>query len=140
MSDLNVVDLFAAFNTDTKAEQEGMLTVLPNCGDTKFRVARAGNKSYNKLLSSLYKRNRVILDSKGDDAENKSNEIMTEVFAKTILLGWEGTITYQGKKEPYSYEMAKKLLAHKDFRQVVAQVSEDFANFKTEKDEEDLGN
>lgn len=137
---MEALDLFNVFKTDTTAEQEGTLTQIPECGDTMFRVARSGNKSYNRLLSSLYKRNRAVLDSKGDEAQNKSDEILAEVFAKTILLGWEGEILFKGKKQPYSYDLAKQLLMYKDFRTKVASVAEDFSNFKEVKDEIDIPN
>lgn len=137
----NVINLFKTFATDTSAEQVGTLTTLPDCGDTKWRIARSGNKAYNRLLSSLYKRNRATLDSKGDEAEAKSEEILVEVFAKTILLGFEGEIPGpDGKMQAYSYELAKQLLAMKDFRAKVAAVSEDFNTFKVEKDNDDLKN
>lgn len=134
------IDLFDSFSTDQKTEEEGKLTQLPDCGDTLWLVARSGNKTYNKLLSSLYKRNRAVLDSKGDEAQKKSDEILAEVFAKTILLGWQGEIMYKGKLTPYSYEAAKLLLGHKDFRAKVAAVSEDFSTFKTMSEADDLPN
>jgi len=134
------IDLFSAFSTIKENEVEGTMTQLPDCGDTLFKVARSGNKNYNRLLSQLYKRNRAVLDSKGDEAEKKSDEILTEVFAKTILLGWDGEILYKGKKYPYSYEQAKVLLSHKDFRTKVAAIAEDFSNYKEILENDDLPN
>lgn len=138
MSD--AIDLFAAFSTDTKAEVEGTPTQLPDCGDTKFLVARVPNPAYKRLLSSLYKRNRAVLDSKGDAAEAKSNEIMAEVYGKTVLLGWEGRINIAGVMTEYSAAAAKKMLSLNDFRDRVEAAASDFATFKTEKDTADLGN
>lgn len=137
---MHAVDLFSAFSTDQKTEEEGKLTQIPDCGDTLWLVARSGNKSYNRLLSTLYKRNRAVLDSKGDEAQKKSDEILAEVFAKTILLGWQGEILYKGKKYAYSYELAKQLLMHKDFRAKVAGISEDFSTFKEVDESDDLPN
>lgn len=139
-STVDAIDLFSQFSTVKANEDEGTLTQLPDCGDTLWRVARSGNKKYNRLLSQLYKRNRAVLDSKGDEAEKKSDEILAEVFAKTILLGWEGEILYRGKKYPYSYEQAKILLGHKDFRTKVASIAEDFTNFKEIQEGEDIPN
>lgn len=136
----NVIDLFAAFSTDTVKEEEGTLTTLPDCGDIKWRIARAGNKNYNRVLGTLYKRNRVTLEAKGAEAEAKSNELLAEVYAETILLGWEGTIKFKGKDESYSKPVAKQLLMLKDFRAKVEAVAGDFATFKSVQDEEDLGN
>ena len=134
------VDLFAAFATSTKAEQEGVETALPGCGDTKFTVARANNKNYGKLLSSLYKRNRAALEAKGDEAEELSNRIMAEVYSKTILLNWTGEVMFQKKPLAYSQPNAYQLLLLPEFRAVVSSVAEDMSNFKTVKDEEDAKN
>lgn len=134
------IDLFAAFATDTPKEQEGVETQLPGCGDTKFRIARENNKVYSKLLQKLVKQNRAILDSKGDAAEAKSDQIMIEVMASTILLGWEGEISYKGEKHKYSKEMAKTLLAHKEFALAVMRVAGAMETFKLVKDEDEEKN
>lgn len=140
MTDSNVIDLFAAFSTNKKAEKDGVETTLPGCGDTKFLIARAGNATYKRLLNGLYKRHRAVIDSKGEAAEAKSDEILAEVYAKAILLGWAGTLAYKGKQVPYSYEVAHELLSLNDFRAVVETVSQDFNTFKSEQDEADLKN
>lgn len=137
----NAINLFNTFATNKEAEKQGMPTTLPNCGDTVFLVARAGNAAYNRSLSTLYKRNRAVLDSKGEEAEAKSDEIMAELYAKHILLGWKGTIANkEGKQVPYSYEVALELLRLKDFRLVVEEVSKDFNTFSVELNKEDLKN
>lgn len=136
----NAIDFFTAFATDKTKEKKGVLTTIPDCGDTKFLVARAGNADYNRLLSQLFKRNRAILESKGDAANEKSDEILAEVYAKTILLGWEGTIMFQGKATAYSETAAKALLSLKDFRSKVEGVASDMNTFKAVEDEADVKN
>lgn len=137
---MSAVDLFSVFATDEKAEQVGTATQLAGCGDTQFYVARDNNKSYIKLLQQRVKQNRAVLDSKGDAAEAKSDAIICEVMAKTILVGWDGTVNYKGKALEYSVENAMTLLAHKEFRVVVNKVAADMEVFKLVKDEEDVGN
>lgn len=134
------VDLFEQFATDETKEEKGAPTPLPDCGATLFYIARAGNSEYNKLLNTLYKRNRAVLDSKGKAADAKSNEILAEVYSKTILVGWDGTIRYQKKDMSYSQAAAKTLLLHKDFRAKVEAVATDAALFKAVTDEEDTKN
>jgi hypothetical protein len=135
-----MIDLFSAFAVDAAQEQEGTLTELPGCGDTKWRIAREGNKNYSKLLQKLVKQNRAVLDSKGPAAEAKSDEILIEVMSKTILIGWEGEISYKGKMYKHSVDAAKMLLAHKDFRAAVIDMSTNMETFKVVKDEEDTKN
>ena len=133
----NVIDLFAAFATDNKLEQDGVETELPGCGDVKFIVAREGNSSYSKLLQKQVKQNRAVLDSKGTSAEAKSNEIMADVMSKTILLGWDRPLMFKGEMLSYSIPNARKLLELKEFRAVVSSVSADLEKFKVVKDEEE---
>ena len=134
------IDLFAAFATDTKAEEVGISTTVPGAGDTEFLVARAGNSEYTRKLQRLVKQNRTLLDSKGKQAEAKSDEILIDVMATTILLGWKGTINYRGEALAYSLENAKKLLALKEFRAAVSKVADDFETFRAVKEEEDSKN
>lgn len=135
-----VIDLFAAFATDSKAEKEGTYTRLPRCGDTEFLIARIPNPAYKRLLSSLYKKHRAVLESKGDEAENKSNEIMAEVLAKTVLLGWKGEMNIKGVMTPYSEKAALVMLGLSDFRDLVTEAASDFSTFLADKDAEDAGN
>ena len=130
-------DIFANFATDEKAELEGR--VVPYTADSSFVVARAGNKNYNRLLSNLWKRNKVALDAKGDAAEALSDRLLVEIIAKTILLGWTN-IKFQGADLPYSVENAQKLLSIKDFRKYIVELSNDFEAFKQEEEAEEEKN
>lgn len=137
---MSAIDLFSAFAVNAVQEQEGSDTQLPGCGDTLFKIAREGNKNYSKRLQKLVKQNRAVLDSKGDAAEAKSDEILVDVMAATILIGWQGEVLYKGTPMKYSVDAAKTLLAHKDFRAKVMEVSSNMETFKVVKDEEDSKN
>jgi hypothetical protein len=130
------MDLSKAFATNEAAERDG---VDVEFGGAKFRVARAGNAAYRKLLSKLYKQNRTMLESKGDAAEKKSDAVLSEVLSKTILLGWSG-VEADGKPLPFSQEKAYELLLGlKEFRKFITDASEDLERYKLHQDEEDLG-
>lgn len=131
------LDLFSEFATDTAAEVNGVR--VPFKGVT-FIVARAGNKKYGKLLSELVKKNQIALDLKDDAADDLSDKLMAEVLAKTILVGWEGELSYAGKPLPYSVENAKKVLAHADFRAQVSRWADDREAFRVKAQEEKVGN
>lgn len=132
-----MVDLFSSFATDTTAEVNGVR--VPFNGVT-FIVARSGNKKYGKLLSDLVKKNQIALDLKDDAADDLSDKLMAEVLAKTILLGWEGDVQYQGKPLPYSVANAQKVLAHADFRAQVSRWADDREAFRVKAIEEKVGN
>ncbi len=131
------MDLEKAFATNEVAEKEG---VIVEFGTAKFKIARKGNPGYRKLLGKLYKMNRIILESKGDAAEKKSDEILSDVISKTILVGWEG-VESKGKPLAFSQEAAyEMLLKYKEFRAFIDTSSEELERFKLHQDEEDEKN
>lgn len=140
MSTNQAIDLFAAYATDPAKEIKGVQTTLPDMGDTKWTVARVGNSAYNRLLGNLFKQHKTVLESKGEEATAMSEKVMAEVYAKTILLGFEGEILFKGKMVPYSYEVVHVLCGLKDFRAKVESLAADFNKFKLIEDAEDVKN
>jgi hypothetical protein len=132
-----MLDLFSQFATDTSAENNGV--EIPYQGIT-FTIARAGNRKYGKLLSELVKKNQVKLDMKDDAADELSDKLMAEVYAKTVLLGWSGDVMYQGEPLPYSFENAKKVLMHADFRALIAKLADDREAYRVKEIEDKVGN
>lgn len=120
---MTAVNLFAAYATNEKLEIDG--TIMPLRG-VNFTIARSGNRAYGKLLSKLYNQFQTVLDGKDEAADKKSDEIMIEVIATTILRGWEGKVIVEegGKPVEYSIDNAKKLLKLKDFRADVMRMAE----------------
>ena len=125
------LDLFSQFATDENLENNGAWQDIG--GDSKLLVARAGNRKYAKLLTKLVEKNKRVLDGNDDAADAKSDEIMVQVIAETLLLGWEG-ITYKGKELPYSIANAKLVLGMKEFRKVVAKLAEDQDAYKVQEE------
>lgn len=129
-------DLFAAFAVDEKAEEGGTETLLPNAGDTLFRIARTGNTAYGKLFRKLYKRNERALKSGGPEAEKLAIQMDIDLIATTILLSWKGTINFQGEQLAYSEANARRLLELKSFRKAIKDVADSEEAFKLIKDED----
>jgi hypothetical protein len=121
------MDIFKQFATDSNLEQDG--TWINLGGGAKILVARAGNKKYGRLLGSAVDKNRTVLDSKTDEADDVSDQILIDVLAESILLGWEG-ITYKNKPMAYSLDNAKILLAIPDFRATVTAHSKNVDHFR----------
>lgn len=121
-------DIFDAFATDENLENDG--TVFPVGKDATLLVARGGNRRYARAVTKAVESRRAELDGDDDAAAGVSDEIMIDVMANTILLGWTN-LTFKG--EPvgdYSVEKAKKLLSIKDFRKHVAGLSDTMAAYK----------
>ena len=127
------LDIFAQFATDETLEENG--TWFPVGGGARVLVARSGNRKYAKMLTKLVEQNKKALDLNDDAADKLSEEIMVGVLAETILLGWED-LSFKGKALEYNAENAKKVLAIKDFRKLVAQFADDVSAFKFKETEE----
>jgi len=115
------LDIFTNFATDEEAENGGAWRSIGS--GASLLIARSGNKRYSRLLTEQVAQHRETLDLKNEVADAKSDEILIDVIAKTILLDWKG-VSYKGKDMPYSLDAAKTLLKHGDFRALVIRLSE----------------
>ena len=136
---MSVLDLFAEFATDTTAEKDG---VWVDYGENKFLIAMSGNRKYRERFIKLYKPHERLFKTNTEAAETKSNELLADVMAHTILLDWTGEMVVEkgGAPVKYSVENAKKALLLPRFRELIQGYSEDFSLFKAVKDEEEEKN
>jgi hypothetical protein len=120
-------DIFDAYATDENLENNG--TNFPLGKDSKVLVARAGNRKYSKALTKQVELRRAELDANDEAADAVSDQIMVDVMADTILLGWD-KLSFKGVDMPYSLDNAKTLLRIKDFRKVIAGLSDQMDAYK----------
>lgn len=118
--------------TNLQLEEEGVW--CPLGAGARIKVARLGNPAYLKLLRTKYKAHRAVLDMEDDLAQTMGEKIAIEVYARTVLKGWEG-IAVEGKEFPYSVENAEKLLNLKDFREKVKNYAETMELFQDKAEE-----
>lgn len=129
------MDIFNSYATDENLENNG--TDFP-LGDATLLIARAGNRKYSREITKAVEKRRVELDQGGPDATDAaaeaagkvSDEIMVDVMARTILLGWGGNFTFKGAPMAYSEANARTVLAVKDFRKHVASLAESMEAYK----------
>lgn len=126
-------DIFAAYATDENLENNG--TSFPIGKGAKLLVARSGNRKYSKAITKAVELRRVELDANDDAAAAVSDQIMVDVMAETILLGWEG-LSFKGVDMPYTQENAKTMLAVKDFRKHVAGLADQMDAYKVKAEAE----
>jgi len=78
------------FKTDTNLEKKG---IVIDYGDTRITIARAGgaNKRFSRMLDAKTKpyRRAIALGSFDDE---RSNAILREVYAHTVVLNWEENV------------------------------------------------
>jgi hypothetical protein len=104
---------------------------------SSITIARWGNKNFTKLFTDSVKPYGKHVDRL--DASVQEG-IYFDVVAKTIVLGWEGI--FDGKEAvPYSTEnVARVFRKYPEFAQEVIAMSKEFALFRSEAMEADLGN
>lgn len=134
-------DIFAAYAVDPKAEQEGRWFPL---GTGRVLVARAGNPAYNRMINARYEQFKHELDKKDtpeqvEAAKRRSNLIMAEVMATTVLLGFED-FGYKGQPVAYSRDLAQTMLQHEEFQKAIAALAADYRNYRFETEEADAKN
>lgn len=156
----NVFDIFNQYATDPNKELDGVwvpigpalrkledgITADPESVPS-IKVARSGNKRHGRVVSSLYEANETVLKGKDDAADAKGEEITIEAMAKGILLGWKN-LTFKGEKladagtenSVLSPEdrliTAKRMLAVKDFRELVAKNANDRERYSIKQEQE----
>lgn len=94
----SIFDLFA---TDQKSEVEGIIyNVTPKIS---FTLARAGgvNARYGRMLAAKIRPyTRQIADETIDP--DLANDLLIEVFAETVILGWKGITDAEGNELPFT--------------------------------------
>ena len=135
-------DLFDEYATDETLELDGAWVEIGK--GRELLIARSGNRAYAKLLQKTVDKASKVLDMGDDVADAKSDEIMVEVIATTILRGWRTkvdkayvpTVNFKGEAVTYSVAQAKKMVAVKDFRRLVMKHAEDMEAYKLKKETE----
>ena len=125
------MDIFTTYATDASLENNGTWIKV---GDARFKIARAGNRKFQKALAAAYETHRPALTVNDDAADALSDQIMAEVMAKTILLDWEH-VEFRGQPMHYSTGNAKAALAIKDFRKLITNLAGDIEHFRVKEEE-----
>lgn len=126
------MDVLKQFGTDEQKEVQGVWHPM---GDGRVLVARSGNRKYAKAISKAYQQNQHLLQVETDEADKLGDDIVIDVMARTILLGWEN-LSLGGERLEYSVDNAKRLLSIKDFRKHIAKLSEDMEQYKAKEEQE----
>ena len=107
------MNLFKQFATDPRAEKEGVRFEIGvnSRGETiAFQIARAGgqNVAFQRSLEAKTKPYRTQIQAGTLDAD-VAERIMREVFAESVVIGWEGVEDEYGQPLTYSHEAAATL-------------------------------
>lgn len=100
---------YGAFKTNETREREGVTLDLGDAG--KFRLARAGggNAAFQKRLAAITKPHRRAIQTETISTA-QAEALMAQVYAETVVLGWEGVTGEDGQLLPFSKDNCVKLL------------------------------
>jgi hypothetical protein len=118
--------LYSKFQTDTDVEQKGVILDYGD-GNGRIRIRRAGgaNHAFIKALEKVSRSHRAQIQH-NLMSPDESLHIMVEVYASTVVLGWEGVTGEDGKPLPFSKENCMKLF--KDLPDLFRDVQEQAQN------------
>ena len=108
------MSLYKNFKTDESIEQSGVILEYGVTDDNRpirIRIARAGggNARFAKLLEQKLKPHRRQIQNESLD-ESVASSILREVYAETVILGWENVQDKDGKDLPFNKENCLQLL------------------------------
>lgn len=122
-----MLNLEKIYDTDEDLEESGKW--FPIGSGIELKIARQGNRKYNRKLAKMVEERRVeSVDLKTQDYE----EILLDLMAETILLDWRGVKDLDtGKAVAYTKEKGREILeARKDLRKFVDDQSGSMANYR----------
>lgn len=127
------------FGTDKDLEKNG---ITIDYGSFKIKIARAGgaNKRYSKALERLSKPYRHAIQT-GILDDKISDKIVYEVYADTVVLGWEGVTDDEGNEIAFSKEACIQFFVDfPDFFKDIREQSDKVALFREMELESDSKN
>ena len=135
------MNLYEVYKTDTTKERENGIRVdLP--GDAAIWLRRAGgaNSHFDRAMDAVMKPYRRQLQM-GTLDDGKAEELMATVYARSVVIDWEGVTDEQGNKLDCTEENIVKVFTDLPdlFEDVKAQAG-NMANFRREEVEEAKGN
>lgn len=140
------MDIFAAYATDEKREDDGVVIFLTEgtdpAKDPWVKVARVNNTGYAKATQERF--NQLSSDKKrlrlsDAEVEIRSKNAMIEIMAEHLLKDF-GNLEFQGEPQVYSKESSLRLMRVKDFREQIVGYASDVERFRVEVAEAAEGN
>jgi len=127
---------YQMFKTDNTIETDG---INLDYGKFQIRIARAGgaNQAYIKMLGDRLKPYRRRL-ANGTMDNATSERLLAEIYAGSVILGWEGVTDAEGIPIEFTRDNCVKLLLDLPelFRDIQEQAQK-VANFRAEEIEAD---
>lgn len=140
------MNLYKAYETDEKAEKEGIVIDLGlNSKEEpiQIRVRRAGgaNTRFAKVFEQKSKPYRRQMEIPGALDPKVSDRVMREVYADSVILGWTGVEDRDGNDMDYNRDNVIKLFEDlPDLFRLIVKDSQNEALFRKDIREVEAGN
>lgn len=107
------MSLYKQFKTDNTLERNGIVLEYGNNADgnpISIRIARAGgaNSQYTRLMEARVKPYRRQIQNETIE-KTMVEKMLREVYAETIVLGWENVTDETGEELPFTVQNCIKL-------------------------------
>lgn len=135
------MNLYEVYKTDANKEaEEGIKVDLPGGASISLRRAGGGNGLFDRAMDTVMKPYRRQLQM-GTLDDGKADELMARVYARAVVIDWQGVTDEKGKKLDCTEENVVKLFTDLPdlFEDIKAQAS-NMANFRRQEQEEVEGN
>ena len=125
----NVYDIF---KTDEKLESEKGIVL--DFGEFQIRILRASKKNKKYMLAMKKFHNKFERQmQKKILSDDKAHDILTQVYAESIVIDWKGVKDDKGKDMPYSQEACLKLFNDlPEMFKMIVEEAESITNFQKE--------
>lgn len=123
--------IFDLFETSADMEKSGVWLDFKDYG--KIKIARAGGENfrYMKAFETAFRPHRKLIEM-GAFPEDEARDLLIDVYASTVVLGWEGLKDKDGSDIKYSKADCAALL--KRVPALFAFVQEKAGNFSNFRD------
>lgn len=125
-----MLNLEKLYSTDEDLEEKGKWFPLPFAPGIELRIARDGNRNYNRLMAKIIEERgiRDVDKIKFDEM----NEILLILQSETILVDWKGVVDVETEKPvKYTPKQGRELMQKsKDLREFVSKQSGLMANYR----------
>lgn len=129
--------LYDLFTTDKNLETDGIYVEI---GEAKFLIARAGgsNKKFAKIARKrLAPFNEAV--RRGAVDEETSLKVLVEIYADSVILGWENVTDDKDKTLEFNRKNVIKLLTDlPDLFEYIREEAEKVSNFRPLEENEHL--
>lgn len=130
---------YKMFKTNPELECSG---IEINYGDFIITIARAGGAN-KKFARAIEKKSRPFKRAIQSDTfdNDRANALLKEVYAETVVLGWEGVTDENGEELPFNRDNCLKLFNDlPDLFQDIMEQAQKSALFREDIRENDSGN